>query len=108
MRTFVHLFVVLLLIACGSKPDSITSVADLKRLSDEFRIELQAAGVASACTETGLKEIETFVESKPESEQKQHIVKVGAYLGECIIESYGGKWIEHEQGLWGIELSENN
>src|SRR5688572_25879678 len=29
---------------------------------------------------------------------------VGSYLGECLCRAYVGKWIEHENGNWGVEM----
>ena len=32
---------------------------------------------------------------------------VGAYLGECVIHTYGGAWREHD-GTWGVFFNDSN
>ena len=106
MKTILQIFAAIFLISCGANSNEITNAADLARLSGALNSELQAANIEHVCSETGLQEVENFLEKKPENEQREYVLKVGAYLGECIIESYGGEWIEHEPGVWGIKLSE--
>ncbi|MBC6610544.1 hypothetical protein H8B15_06400 [Hymenobacter sp. BT507] len=95
-------------VSCTDKSDKITGVSDIQNLAGAFGIELQSAEIRPVCSEAGLQEVETFLESKPETEQQKYVLKTGAYLGECIISSYGGKWIEHEPGIWAVKLSDNN
>lgn len=108
MKTAIQMLAVLSLISCGSNSDKITNVSDLKSLAEALSIELQMAKIEPICSESGLQEIEQFLESKSEAAQQQYVPKIGAYVGECIIESYGGEWIEHQPGIWGIKLSDNN
>jgi hypothetical protein len=39
--------------------------------------------------------------------QEQYILSAGAYLGECLIQTYGGEWIEHEPGVWGVKFKDD-
>lgn len=106
MKTTLQILTAIFLISCGANSNEITNAADLARLAGALNSELQAANIEHVCSETGLQEVENFLEKKPENEQREYVLKVGAYLGECIIESYGGEWIEYEPGVWGIKLSE--
>ena len=108
MKATVQILICIFLVSCEIKSDRITSTTDLKLLVSDFNVELQQAKLETVCNKSGLQRVEEFLESKSEAEQQQYVLKVGAYLGNCIIESYGGEWIEYEPGIWGIKLSEKN
>jgi hypothetical protein len=108
MKTAIQILTCSFLISCASNSVKISNASDLKNLAGVFRIELQLAKINPVCSEQGLQEIEKFLESKSEAEQQEYVLKIGTYLGECIIESYGGQWIEREPGIWGIKLSDGN
>jgi hypothetical protein len=77
-------------------------------LATNFGVELKQAKIEPVCNKVGLQQVEEFLERKSEAEQQQYVLRVGAYLGDCIIKSYGGEWIEYEPGIWGVKLSDKN
>lgn len=97
----------LLMVSCGTNAKRINDASDLKQLADEFVMDLEMDGIESVCTEAGLKEVEKFLEGKSEGVQQQYVLNAGAYLGECLIQTYGGEWIEHEPGVWGVKFEDD-
>lgn len=93
------------MVSCGRTSEKISNAADLKRLADEFTLDLEMAGIESVCSEEGLQKVERYLEGKSEGVQQQYVLNAGAYLGECLIQTYGGEWIEHEPGVWGIKFN---
>lgn len=108
MKIKIQILTCFLLASCNSQLHKINDVSDIEKLAGALNIELQMEKIEPICSEIGLQQVEKFLESKSEHEQTEYILKVGSYLGECIIKSYGGEWVEHEPGIWGIKLSENN
>src|SRR6266576_953414 len=106
MKKITLLFLIPILSTCKLSSDKITNPSDLATLALVLKVELQQANIKPVCSEEGLLEVEQFLEGKPEAEQQKYVNKVGANLGECIIESYGGEWIEHEPGVWAVKLSD--
>lgn len=94
--------------ACRPSSDEPHDVDTIQTLAREFSAELQTAKINPVCSEAGLQEVEKYLESKPEAAQQQYVPKVGAYLGECIIRSYGGQWVEQQPDVWAVKLSDNN
>ena len=108
MRTLAQLILVTLVIgSCRTNAERIKDAADLKRMADEFAMDLEMEGIEPTCSEAGLQEVEKFLEGKSESVQQQYVLIAGAYLGECLIETYGGQWIEHEPEVWGVKFNDD-
>ncbi len=60
----------------------------------------------------GVKCIEGFIERTksyfPKDQWEELSYSCGAFLGQCIIENYGGKWSQDENGQFCIEFNEHN
>jgi hypothetical protein len=102
------LAVLVIAAACGNGPDTIREASDLPRLAESFKMELQQNGFKPRCGTAGLQKVEAFLDSLPEPEQQAHIIRVGAYLGECMRGTYGGEWVEDPPGKWAVKFPEGN
>jgi len=60
----------------------------------------------------GVKFLEEYIEriktQIPKEDWNGLIISCGAFLGQCIIENYGGNWVKEENGTIAIELDKKN
>lgn len=60
----------------------------------------------------GVKYLEGFIEQTKSQIAKDEwsglVTSCGAFLGQCIIEQYGGEWSTEENGQISISFDENN
>jgi hypothetical protein len=64
-------------------------------------------GILLNFDEASVKYLDGYIERgkdtlKPDDQRLINIF--GAFLGECVIASYGGHWHEGEPGMWGIRF----
>ena len=80
---------------------------ELKQLSDETKKQLKLKYNSDS-----VKYLEGFIERTKVNIEKDNwrglINSCGAFLGECIIENYGGIWKEDENGNIGIIFDDQN
>ena len=61
--------------------------------------------------EAGVRWLDGYVQrmrEHPDAEMKAALVStLGAFLGQCLIETYGGMWVQHD-GWWGVQFSAGN
>jgi len=81
---------------------------ELKNLAESVRTQLKLKYDADS-----VKFIEGFIERNKSSfdkeESKGLINSLGSFLGQCIIENYGGQWqIDEDNGSVAIMFDENN
>jgi hypothetical protein len=81
--------------------EELTSLAD--KLKTMLKINYDSDGV---------KFVEGFIERNkkeiPKEEWYGLINYCGAFLGQCIIENYGGQWTKDENGHIAVAFDENN
>ena len=82
-------------------------MTELKNLADETKKQLKLKYDSSS-----VKFLEGFVERTKVNIEKDNwsglINSCGAFLGECIIENYGGIWKKDEKGNVGISFDDKN
>ena len=65
-------------------------------------------GVELAFDHAGVQWVDGYIERLRESfpvEKRPAIIdRLGAFVGECIISTYGGEWVEQD-GSWGVQVS---
>jgi hypothetical protein len=82
-------------------------MTELKKLAETVRTALKLEyDVAS------VKFMEGFIERNkleiPEAEWDGLINSCGAFLGQCVIENYGGEWKRDEDGHTGVSFDDRN
>jgi hypothetical protein len=95
-------------LACSSSPHAIHEQADLPQLAVDLKEELRQHNIKAECSAAGLRKVEAFLETMPEADQQDHMNPVAAYLGECMIGTYGGEWVEDSPGVWAVKFPEGN
>jgi hypothetical protein len=69
----------------------------------------KSLGVDAGYDEDGVRWLDQYIEGQRDAateELKDRLPNtLGAYLGECIRNTYGGEWIQDEMG-WGLRINE--
>jgi hypothetical protein len=69
----------------------------------------ESLGVDAGYDEDGVRWLDQYINGQRESatqELKDRLPNtLGAYLGECIRNTYGGEWVQDEMG-WGMRINE--
>jgi hypothetical protein len=87
-----------------SIPDKLRAVAELvvRTFRDELQVELRF-------DQAGVEWIDGYInrmrDSLPAKERPGLISTLGSYIGECIIRTYGGAWVEKD-GMWGVQVND--
>jgi len=79
-------------------PDRFKAKAEL------LKIQLRVEKIEFTCNTDGLKEVEKFILNRS-YQRDEYILKAGALLGECMIETYGGEWLLKD-GNWAVKVNE--
>jgi hypothetical protein len=85
-------------------PDKLRANADLvvRTLRDNLQVEL-------GFDQAGVEWIDGYINRMRESlavEKRSGLIStLASFVGECIIRTYGGAWVE-EDGQWGVRVSD--
>ncbi len=94
--------------SCADDAPRIRQASDLPEFAARFKMSLEGAGIKPVCSEAGLQEVEFYLDKMPEGVQQAHVPLVGAYLGQCMIDNYGGEWVKDVSGTWAVQFSQGN
>ncbi len=94
------------LISCAQSA-SINDASELTKIATTFEKVLNENSIKSDYSKESLKEIETWLSSLKKKQQKEFILNVGAYLGECMIKNYGGTWVQMDN-TWAVKFENNS
>ena len=95
-----------------SQPINNESRADTMGCAEMMRsIARSRANLELTYDDNSIRQLAGFVESErlniDQESRDQLVAAVGSFLGEAIIASYGGDWVQHEHGL-GIEFEDGS
>lgn len=79
----------------------------IKHSCDQTVVLLADNGVENDWGVGALKWLEALVDAQraqlTEEERERYVITIGAYLGECLCRTPGGRWVKHDFG-WAVEL----
>jgi hypothetical protein len=87
-----------------SIPETLRAAAEVvvTKLAEELGREL-------AYDASGVEWIDGYIErvrpSFPADRRSGLVAHLAAFVGECIIRTFGGHWVEHD-GQWGVQVDE--
>jgi hypothetical protein len=75
------------------------------------RIAADELDIGVACDEAGVRWLDGFIQRQHEGGDqaiRERLVQtLGAFLGQCVVETFGGRWIE-ASGTWGVHFDAQN
>ena len=82
----------------------------LRRLASKFVIQMKQAGVSLTYDRNGVLQLAEMIDRErktySEEERESWTSIYGAFLGECMIQVFGGRWqLSEERGVWGVALN---
>ncbi len=81
------------------------------RANAELVLKLaQELGAEVGYNEAGVRWLNAYIDGQRQAasvEVKNKLPNtLGSYLGECIRQTYGGRWVKSPEGWWGVEVNE--
>jgi len=84
--------------------EKILANAELVRSVAQEELDIDAS-----YDEAGVRWLDQYIERQrdaaSESTKERLPNTLGAYLGECIRQSFGGEWIEDQEGGWAVQIT---
>ena len=107
-RFFIIFLLPLFFIGCEKNNKQLASIDDIEKEAKMFTAFLNQNDIHLDCSFKGLQTTEEYLESLPEHEQIKLTNQIASYLGECIIHTYGGEWVLHDNVGWAIKFSDQS
>jgi hypothetical protein len=74
------------------------------------KVAREQLGAEVGYNEAGVRWLDAYIDGQRQAASQEVKSKLpntlGSYLGECIRQTYGGRWVKFPEGWWGVEVSE--
>jgi hypothetical protein len=74
------------------------------------KVAREQLGAEVGYDEAGVRWLDAYIDGQRRAASEEVKSKLpntlGSYLGECILQTYGGRWVKFPEGWWGVEVNE--
>lgn len=74
------------------------------------KVAREQLGAEVGYDEAGVRWLDAYIDAQRQAASEETKSKLpntlGSYLGECIRQTHGGRWVEFPEGWWGVEVNE--